>query len=98
MLARRDSRHHRAQHARCRRHPRPLPRAHRQDSARGHRQAGEGQGMTADNDDKYYEEHAALLGHVTLAWNDCHSIVLSIFHTLAGVSWENAYAIFLALK
>src|SRR5262245_12475626 len=49
-------------------------------------------------EDEYYEQHAALLGHVTLAWNDCHSIVLSIFHSLAGVSWEKAYAIFLALK
>jgi hypothetical protein len=54
--------------------------------------------MTADNDDKHYEEHAALLGHVTLAWNDCHSIVLSVFHTLSGVSWAKASAIFLALK
>ena len=47
---------------------------------------------------EFLEDHAALLGHVTLAWNDCHSIVLSIFHTLSGVSWEKAYAIFLALK
>jgi hypothetical protein len=52
--------------------------------------------MTAE--DKYYEDHATLLGHVTLAWNDCHSTVLAIFHTLSGVSWEKAYAIFLALK
>jgi hypothetical protein len=49
-------------------------------------------------DDKYYEDHAALLGYVTLAWNDCHSTVLAIFHTLSGVSWEKASAIFLALK
>jgi hypothetical protein len=47
---------------------------------------------------KYLEDHAALLGHVTIAWNDCHYMVLSIFHTLSGVSWETAYAIFLALK
>ena len=49
-------------------------------------------------DEKYYEDHAALLGLVTLAWNDCHYFVLSIFHTLSGVSREKAYAIFLALK
>jgi hypothetical protein len=49
-------------------------------------------------DEKFYNEHAALLGHVALAWNDCHSVVLSIFHTLSGVSWHNAGSIFLALK
>jgi hypothetical protein len=49
-------------------------------------------------EDKFYDEHAALLGHVTLAWNDCHSMVLSIFHTLSGLSWEKAYAVFLSLK
>jgi hypothetical protein len=49
-------------------------------------------------DEKYYNEHAALLGHVTLAWNDCHSMVLSIFHTLSGLSWGKAHAVFLALK
>jgi hypothetical protein len=49
-------------------------------------------------DEKYYNEHAALLGHVTLAWNDCHNIVLSIFHILSGLSWGKASAIFLALK
>jgi hypothetical protein len=48
--------------------------------------------------EKYFEDHAALLGHVTIAWNDCHYMVLSIFHTLSGVTWEMAYAIFLALK
>jgi hypothetical protein len=54
--------------------------------------------MTTVSEDKYYEEHAALLGRVTLAWNDCHYMVLSIFHTLSGESWEKAYATFLALK
>jgi hypothetical protein len=38
------------------------------------------------------------LGHVTLAWNDCHSMVLDIFHTLSGLSWGKAQAVFLALK
>ena len=41
-------------------------------------------------DDNFYNEHAGLLGHVALAWNDCHGVVLSIFHTLSGVSWRNA--------
>jgi hypothetical protein len=45
-------------------------------------------------DDKYYNEHAALLGHVTLAWNDCHFEVLSIFHILSGLSWSKAHAMF----
>jgi hypothetical protein len=31
---------------------------------------------------QFYNEHAALLGHVTLAWNDCQYMVLSIFHIL----------------
>jgi hypothetical protein len=50
--------------------------------------------MTAVSEDKYYEEHAALLGHVTLAWNDCHYMVLVIFHTLSGDGWERASATF----
>jgi hypothetical protein len=49
-------------------------------------------------EEDFYNEHATLLGHVALAWNDCHSVVLSIFHTLSGVSWRNASSIFLALK
>jgi hypothetical protein len=49
-------------------------------------------------EEQYYKDHAALLGHVTLAWNDCHYSVLSIFRTLTGVSWETAYAIFFALQ
>jgi hypothetical protein len=49
-------------------------------------------------DEDFYNEHAALLGHVTLAWNDCHSVVLEIFHTLSGGSWEAASSTFLALN
>jgi hypothetical protein len=26
-------------------------------------------------DETFYNEHAALVGHVALAWNDCHSVV-----------------------
>ena len=50
------------------------------------------------SDADYYNEHAALLGHVTLAWNDCHYMVLSIFHILSGLSWSDAHTKFLALK
>ena len=49
-------------------------------------------------DENFYNENAPLLGHLALAWNDCHSVVLSIFHTLSGVNWRNASSIFLALK
>lgn len=51
-----------------------------------------------EDDDRYYDEHAALLGHVTLAWNDCQSMVLEIFHVLSGMNWDKSTAVFLALK
>jgi hypothetical protein len=52
----------------------------------------------ADDEDRFYNEHAALLGHVTLAWNDCQSMVMQIFHTLSGTSWGQSTSVFLALK
>jgi hypothetical protein len=52
----------------------------------------------SENENRYYNEHAALLGHVTLAWNDCQSMVLGIFHQLSGLTWDKAAAVFLALK
>jgi hypothetical protein len=51
-----------------------------------------------DDEDRFYNEHAALLGHVTLAWNDCQSMVMQIFHTLSGTSWGQSTSVFLALK
>jgi hypothetical protein len=51
-----------------------------------------------DDEDRFYNEHAALLGHVTLAWNDCQSMVMQIFHTLSGTSWAKSTSVFLALK
>jgi hypothetical protein len=48
--------------------------------------------MTAQQ--KYIEDHAALLGRVTLAWNDCHYRVLLIFNILSGEDWEKACATF----
>jgi hypothetical protein len=48
--------------------------------------------MTAEG--KYYEDHAALLGRVTLAWNDCHYMVLLIFNTLSDEGWEKACTTF----
>jgi hypothetical protein len=44
--------------------------------------------------DTVIEEHAALLGRVTLAWNDCHYLVLLIFNTLADEGWEKACSTF----
>jgi hypothetical protein len=54
--------------------------------------------MTTITDDEYYEQHAALLGRVTLAWNDCHYMVLWIFRTVSGLSWSKACDSFLAQK
>jgi hypothetical protein len=51
---------------------------------------GEHQMTEPVTDENFYNETAPLLGHVALAWNDCHSVVLSIFHTLSGVNWRNA--------
>src|SRR4051794_25955931 len=51
-----------------------------------------------DDEDRFYNEHAALLGHVTLAWNDCQSMIMQIFHTLSGTTWGHSSAVFLALK
>jgi hypothetical protein len=52
----------------------------------------------ADDEDRFYNEHAALLGHVTLAWNDCQSMVMQIFHRLSGTGWDQSTSVFLALK
>jgi hypothetical protein len=38
------------------------------------------------SDEEYQNEHAAMLGRVTLAWNDCHSTVFTIFHDLSGMT------------
>jgi hypothetical protein len=54
--------------------------------------------VTETVDDEHVKEHAALLGQATLVWNDCHYMVLSIFHTLSGVSWEDACATFFEQK
>jgi hypothetical protein len=51
-----------------------------------------------DDEDRFYNEHAALLGHVTLAWNDCQSMVMDIFHRSSGMDWDKSTAVFLALK
>jgi hypothetical protein len=54
--------------------------------------------MTIPNEEQYYHDHAAMLGHVSLAWNDCHFMVFNIFHTLSGMAWMQAQAVFFALK
>jgi hypothetical protein len=48
--------------------------------------------------DTVIEEHAALLGRVTLAWNDCHYMVLLIFNILSDEGWEKACATFFEQK
>jgi hypothetical protein len=49
--------------------------------------------MTATvSDNKLYEDHAALLGRVTLEWNNCHLMILRIYHTLSGADWDKACA------
>lgn len=53
--------------------------------------------MTISEED-YQREHAAMLGRVTLAWNDCHYAVFHIFHDLSGMTWEKSQAVFYSLK
>jgi hypothetical protein len=53
--------------------------------------------MTISEED-YVREHAAMLGRVTLAWNDCHYAVFHIFHDLSGMTWERSQAVFFSLK
>jgi hypothetical protein len=56
--------------------------------------------MTGDNPDfeKKYDEHAALVGHVTLAWSNIHSEVFEIFSLLCGMQGRRSEVIFFALK
>jgi hypothetical protein len=49
-------------------------------------------------DPTYYTEHAASIGRVTIAWNECQETVFHIFFLLSGMTWENAQAVFFALK
>jgi hypothetical protein len=37
------------------------------------------------NDEDYQSEHAAMLGRVSLAWNDCHMAGFTIFYDLSGI-------------
>jgi hypothetical protein len=48
--------------------------------------------------EKQYDEHAALVGHVTLAWSNIHSQVFRIFALLCGTTKRQSEAIFFALK
>ena len=48
--------------------------------------------------EKQYDEHAALVGHVTLAWSNIHSEVFAIFSLLCGMEGRRSEAIFFALK
>jgi hypothetical protein len=44
------------------------------------------------------DEHAAVLGHVAVAWNDVHWMLYRVFHTLSGMSDNQAKAVFFTLK
>jgi hypothetical protein len=48
--------------------------------------------------DDLADEHAAILGHVAVAWNDVHWMLYRVFHTLSGMSEAQAKAVFFALK
>ena len=48
--------------------------------------------------EKQYDEHAALVGHITLAWSNIHSEVFAIFSLLCGMEGRRSEAIFFALK
>lgn len=52
----------------------------------------------AHSEDEYDTKHAAMLGGVSLAWNDIHSEVLETFAALSEMPWDRADAIFFALK
>ena len=52
----------------------------------------------AISEEDYQREHAAMLGRVTLVWNDCHYAVFLIFHVLSGMTWERSQAVFFSLK
>jgi hypothetical protein len=56
--------------------------------------------MTGDYPDfeKMYDEHAALVGHVTLAWSNVHSQVFRIFALLCDPIGKRSEAVFFALK
>jgi hypothetical protein len=46
------------------------------------------------NNEQQVSEHAALLGRVTLVWNDCHYMVLLIYNTLSDEGWDKACTAF----
>jgi hypothetical protein len=56
--------------------------------------------MTSEYPDfeKMYDEHAALVGHVTLAWSNVHSQVFRIFALLCDPIGKRSEAVFFALK
>lgn len=48
--------------------------------------------------EKLYDEHAELIGHITLAWSNVHSEVFGIFKILCGMKGRRSEVIFFALK
>jgi hypothetical protein len=55
--------------------------------------------MTSEiSHDQLQEEHAALIGRVTIGWNSIQYRVLQIFARLSGLDFEEAKAVIYALK
>jgi len=48
--------------------------------------------------DDLADQHAAMLGHVSIAWNDVHWMLYRIFDVLSGMSTDQSKAVFFALK
>lgn len=44
------------------------------------------------------EKHAAIIGHVTIVWNDTHDLVYHIFEDASGMGEEMAKALFHTLR
>jgi hypothetical protein len=60
--------------------------------------SGKGELMHDPDLEKQYDEHAALVGRVTLAWSNIHSEVFAIFSLLCGMKGRRSEVIFFALK
>lgn len=45
-----------------------------------------------------FAAHAEAIGKVTISWSMCQLLVFALFYDLSGMTWENARAVFFALK
>lgn len=44
------------------------------------------------------DQHALLIGQVNISWTMCQLLVFLLFYQLSGMTWENARAVFFALR